>query len=127
MLKLVSLAIVLLTTAVSIEAVKTGTPHSTVQSLTKAVFRKAIQDPANGLWLLKFYAPWCSHCKKLAPVLEEVAVETTGRMAIGKIDCDKEKELCKEFNIKVGGYDYVVSMLFCEKTYPSHLFPTTSS
>ena len=33
----------------------TGKPHSTVQILTEANFDDAINDPANGLWLLKFY------------------------------------------------------------------------
>jgi len=102
MLKCLYLALALFSSTVStVEALDTGTPHSSVQTLTKANFRQAIQDPANGLWLLKFYAEWCGHCKKLAPVLEEVAVETSGRMAIGKIDCDKEKELCNEFGVKV--------------------------
>ena len=95
---LLSLLVVFLST-VSVSAA--GTPHSSVQTLTKSNFREAIQDPANGLWILKFYAPWCGHCKRLAPILEEVAIETAGRMAVGKIDCDREKELCREFDIKV--------------------------
>ena len=34
---------------------KTGQPHSTVQTLTKETFDEALNDPANGIWLLKFY------------------------------------------------------------------------
>lgn len=82
-------------------SLETGAPHSSVQTLTQTNFRSAIHDPANGLWLLKFYAPWCAHCKKLAPVLEDVAFTVSGKMAIGKIDCDREKQLCNEFQIKV--------------------------
>lgn len=89
------------TTTTSALDTRTGTPHSSVQVLTKDNFLKAIHDPANGLWLLKFFAPWCGHCKRLAPVLEEVAKELSGKLAIGKIDCDQQKELCKEFEIKV--------------------------
>jgi hypothetical protein len=33
----------------------TGKPHSTVQTLTTKNFNQALEDPANGLWLLKFY------------------------------------------------------------------------
>jgi hypothetical protein len=36
-------------------ALTTGQPHSTVQTLTKHNFDEALNDPANGLWLLKFY------------------------------------------------------------------------
>jgi hypothetical protein len=34
---------------------QTGEPHSTVQTLNKHNFDQALNDPANGLWLLKFY------------------------------------------------------------------------
>ncbi|KAM7507757.1 hypothetical protein LguiA_018210 [Lonicera macranthoides] len=38
--------------------------------------------------LLEFYAPWCGHCKKLAPILDEVAVsfENDAEILIAKID-----------------------------------------
>jgi len=37
---------------------KIGQPHSTVIKLTASNFDEHINDPSNGLWLLKFYAPW---------------------------------------------------------------------
>lgn len=80
----------------------TGEPHSSVQTLTTENFDEALNDPANGLWLLKFYAPWCSHCKKLAPTLDAMAPYVSGRLAIGKIDCTIHKPLCQKHN--VGGY-----------------------
>ena len=73
-----------------------------VVKLTKDNFRTAINDPANPVWFLKFYAYWCGHCKKLAPVLDAAAPQVAGKMAIGTIDCTEEKKLCEEF--KVRGY-----------------------
>ena len=35
-----------------------GTPHATVVTLRTKDFDDHLKDPANGLWLLKFYAPW---------------------------------------------------------------------
>lgn len=58
-----------------------GKPHTTVQTLTTHNFQRALEDPANGLWFLKFYAPWCGHCKKMAPMLEELAPQLEGKMA----------------------------------------------
>ena len=85
---------------VGAEAAEIGKPHSTVVSLTTTTFDDHINDPANGLWLLKFYAPWCGHCKKLEPVLDQVAPFLAGKMAIGKVDCTVEKKLCKRFGVK---------------------------
>lgn len=73
-----------------------------VVKLTSDNFRTAINDPQNSVWFLKFYAYWCGHCKKLAPVLDAAAPQVAGKMAIGKIDCTEEKKLCEEF--KVRGY-----------------------
>ena len=41
---------------------------------------------------LKFYAPWCGHCKSLAPLWEDLAkaVEGTDNLLVGSVDCDAE-------------------------------------
>jgi protein disulfide-isomerase A6 len=53
--------------------------------------------------LVEFFAPWCGHCKKLAPVYEELgqAFEfAKDQVVIGKVDADKEKELGRKFGIQ---------------------------
>lgn len=94
-----SLFVLLLASTIFITEVD-GAAHSTVQVLNSENFDNALADPANGLWLLKFYAPWCGHCKTLSPVLDKVAPHLAGKMAIGKIDCTVEKSLCNKFSVQ---------------------------
>lgn len=49
--------------------------------------------------LLDFWANWCSPCKAIAPVIDELANEYEGRSLIGKINVDEEESLVKEFKI----------------------------
>jgi hypothetical protein len=35
-----------------------GTPYDSVQILTSQNFSEVLEDPANGLFLIKFFAPW---------------------------------------------------------------------
>lgn len=79
---------------------KPGIVASEVITLTAKTIDNAVQDSANPLWLLKFYAPWCGHCKKLAPILEKVAPFVAGKLAIGTIDCTVEKKLCDQNGIR---------------------------
>ncbi|KAJ8613948.1 hypothetical protein CTAYLR_008787 [Chrysophaeum taylorii] len=51
--------------------------------------------------LLDFYAPWCGHCKRLNPVLDELAAKRE-TVRIGKVDATKHKALAKEH--EVDGY-----------------------
>ncbi len=50
--------------------------------------------------LIDFYADWCGPCKKIAPMLEELAAEYDNDIYIYKIDVDKEKELAGIFGIQ---------------------------
>lgn len=53
--------------------------------------------------LVEFFAPWCGHCKTLAPVYEEVgqAFAAVGdKVSVGKVDADEHRELGKRFGIQ---------------------------
>ena len=47
-------------------------------------------------WFVKFYAPWCGHCQRLAPTWDELAAETAGKLNVAKVDCTSAngKSLC---------------------------------
>lgn len=53
--------------------------------------------------LVEFFAPWCGHCKKLAPVYEELAgafEHAKDKIQIAKVDADAERDLGKRFGIQ---------------------------
>ena len=49
--------------------------------------------------LLDFYADWCGPCKMLAPVLHEIAEESTGAFKVGKVNVDEQPDLAAEFGV----------------------------
>ena len=49
--------------------------------------------------LLDFYADWCGPCKMLAPVLHEIAEESTGVLKVGKVNVDEQMELAIRFQV----------------------------
>ncbi|GMF38080.1 unnamed protein product [Phytophthora lilii] len=53
-----------------------------------------------GDWLVEFYAPWCGHCKKLAPIYEKVADELKGEVNVAKVDVTANSDLGKRFGIR---------------------------
>lgn len=58
--------------------------------------------------IIDFYADWCAPCRKVAPILEELAKEYEGKINIYKIDTQQEKELAAVFGIRS-----IPAFLFC--------------
>ncbi|MDR1879863.1 MAG: thioredoxin [Tannerellaceae bacterium] len=50
--------------------------------------------------IIDFYADWCGPCRKVSPVLKELAAQYEGRIVIYKVDVDKEQELARAFGIQ---------------------------
>ena len=49
--------------------------------------------------IIDFYTTWCGPCKRLAPIMEELAAEYAGKVYFYKIDVEKETEIAQAFNI----------------------------
>lgn len=50
--------------------------------------------------IIDFYADWCGPCKKVAPIMEELAKEYDGKINIYKVNTDLERKLAYAFKIQ---------------------------
>jgi protein disulfide-isomerase-like protein len=66
-------------------------PSGEVISLTSETFESFV---AQAPTFVKFFAPWCGHCKKLAPVWIQVARRMQHKLNIAEVNCDEFKSLC---------------------------------
>eukprot|EP00941_MAST-03F_sp_MAST-3F-sp1_P003918 g3918.t1 len=68
-------------------------------------------EKSNDMWFVEFYAPWCGHCKQLAPEYEKASDKLTSYgINFGAIDATVHEDLAKKFSIS--GYPTI--MVFSE-------------
>lgn len=59
--------------------------------------RDVLQSPVPVL--VDFYADWCGPCRSLAPTLDRLAKEFSGKARIVKVNVDEERQLAGQFNV----------------------------
>lgn len=67
-------------------------------TLTKDNFDKEVLESTVPV-LVDFWATWCGPCQMLSPVIEEIAEEYEGKIKVGKINVDEERELAIKYGI----------------------------
>ncbi|XP_054015240.1 protein disulfide-isomerase A6 homolog [Hylaeus anthracinus] len=70
-----------------------------VVELTDENFDKVVMN-SDDLWLVEFYAPWCGHCKNLAPIWASAATELKGKVKLGAIDATVNRVKASQYAIK---------------------------
>ena len=50
--------------------------------------------------VVDFWATWCGPCRKVAPVIEELAEEYKDRVIVGKVDVEEQDDLAFQFGIR---------------------------
>jgi protein disulfide-isomerase A6 len=72
--------------------------NSPVVQLTKENFNELVLK-SNEYWLIEFYAPWCGHCKNLAPEYEKAAKALKGIVNIGAVDMTEHSSVGEPYRI----------------------------
>lgn len=76
-----------------------GSDGSDVIELTDSNFEKLVLK-SDDMWLVEFFAPWCGHCKNLAPQWEAAATELKGKVKLGALDATVNTVMASRYGVQ---------------------------
>ena len=71
---------------------------SNLKKFEEATFDQDVLQ-ASGPVLVDFYADWCTPCKIMGPVIDEIAVEYGERLTVGKLDVDADASIAIRYGV----------------------------
>lgn len=71
-----------------------------VVKLTDSNFAELVLN-SEDTWLVEFFAPWCGHCKNLAPHWASAATQLKGKVKLGALDATVHTVTASKFSVSV--------------------------
>lgn len=66
---------------------------------SEAQFAEKVEG-SSGVVLVSFWATWCPPCKRMNPILAELAQDYKGRMVVAKVDVEQNQALADRFKVE---------------------------
>ena len=66
--------------------------------ITEANFQKEVLESSEPV-LIDFWAEWCTPCKMISPLVEQIAAEYEGKVRVGKLDADANPDVLMRYNV----------------------------
>src|SRR5512137_1873301 len=67
-------------------------------AVTDSTFNEVVLTADNPV-LVDFWATWCRPCMMVAPILEELTQEYTGKLTIAKLDVDQNQQTAQKYHV----------------------------
>lgn len=69
-----------------------------ILELSSATWEKEVLN-SKGVIMVDFWAPWCGPCRIIAPTIEELAKEYSGKIKVGKLNTDENPDIATRYGI----------------------------
>jgi len=73
--------------------------NAPITHVTDDTFADGVEQ-VKGLVIVDFWAEWCTPCRAIAPILEDLAKSYAGRMQVSKLDVDSNQRTSMRFNVR---------------------------
>ncbi|MBO4502871.1 MAG: thioredoxin [Candidatus Methanomethylophilus sp.] len=68
-----------------------------VTELNEAQFNDFVKQ--SGVVMVDCWAPWCGPCRRMGPIVDEIAADLAGKVAVAKLNTDENQRVAMEFGI----------------------------